>query len=1119
MTDRELLDAYAAGGSQTAFAELVARHAGQVYATCLRVLEDPHAAEDAAQATFLVLARKAGALGGGAVLAGWLHLAARRSALALRERERRRERREREAAIMRERESAGSEASWAEVRPRLDAALAALSGPQRDVVLLRHLYGCSEEEAARELGWKRSRVSMTLLRAMERLRERLGRDGARLGSAALAGLLASEAAGPAAPAGLAASIVETCSGGAAASSPVAFAAEGVMKTMFLAKLKAAATVLTAAAVAGLGGTAAVLLAAEGPAGPPAPESPALKAAPANTWVKLAEEPDGARDGALFCYAPNAGRFILAGGVAGKPQHFDTELFDAGAGKWVNAHPKDGPYKNESGLTDAPSSGYTGWPTPAFQTDKAGVTRIRMDGENAAYGTDTRLGFQYAFDPAGGKLYAYFCDITAAYDPLERKWTDLKAEKFSKTPRFALMYGSLAYDPVNKEVLSIGGTSNEPGGTPGTWAFNIAAGSWKKVETGSKELRALGAGAEDLRKGADALANAARNRFYVAESEAEAKDDLAGRAAKLAAEAEAFVGKLKAAKLSGVEERAPASAAEEFGKLAAALKALGGRLGGKVGQEALAEAQSIQDLAWRAARRLDAEPCGRGYSQMASDLAAGKIVLFGGSRLDGFLSDTWVYDCKSRSWEQRRPKLAPSPRAGHTLAWLPGSGKVVLAGGSARHGAAPQDLWAYDLRGDEWRLLARFKDGPAGGPGAVDTSDQLIVVSVDPKKGRSRVTWGMRVDPAAPAAGLDAASAGGAPGTVAFGLAPADYDKAATPDPDGVGRVLKELPANKWKLMPKPPKGTATRDWGTLPYDTDRHQILHWGGGHSTYIGTDLAHYSLRTATWSIGYPAENPPTRGFYAMADQSFNDRPMVPNHVWDAAAYDPVSKKGVWMVRGGTWTYDPARREWDYPPAASIGGELKVALAATPKGVVCWANEALQLFDAKAGAWSKLPLAGGKVGGAYGDTSGICHDSKRNCLWLAHRGGPMMRYDMDGGALTVIDVKGPAGIFMRETVYVPEIDMLLNEVRVQGEGGAGNLAFDIEGGKWLGLDLPYDGKDQYLSSREYWATTGSRSLHYDPALKVAIFLYGAEEVGVLRAEKPGLKTFEVKLQEPKKK
>ena len=61
---------------------------------------------------------------------------------------------------------------------------------------------------------------------------------------------------------------------------------------------------------------------------------------------------------------------------------------------------------------------------------------------------------------------------------------------------------------------------------------------------------------------------------------------------------------------------------------------------------------------------------------------GKIVLFGGDQLDRVLADTWLYDCATRTWEQRFPKECPLPRAGHILAWLPRAKKIVLAGGYA-----------------------------------------------------------------------------------------------------------------------------------------------------------------------------------------------------------------------------------------------------------------------------------------------------------------------------------------------------------------------------------------------------------------------------------------------------
>ena len=80
-TDKELLDSYVADGDEPAFAELVARYHPMVYRTCWRLLGNDHDAEDAAQAAFLVLARKAGSLRQEGRLNGWLHRVARLTAL------------------------------------------------------------------------------------------------------------------------------------------------------------------------------------------------------------------------------------------------------------------------------------------------------------------------------------------------------------------------------------------------------------------------------------------------------------------------------------------------------------------------------------------------------------------------------------------------------------------------------------------------------------------------------------------------------------------------------------------------------------------------------------------------------------------------------------------------------------------------------------------------------------------------------------------------------------------------------------------------------------------------------------------------------------------------------
>src|SRR4051812_8139950 len=99
-TDQQLLLDYAAGSSEHAFADLVARHRDWVYSTCLRRLGDPGAAEDATQAVFIALARKARTVAGKQAIEGWLYTAARFTTLNIRKLQQRRAAREAESAKM-----------------------------------------------------------------------------------------------------------------------------------------------------------------------------------------------------------------------------------------------------------------------------------------------------------------------------------------------------------------------------------------------------------------------------------------------------------------------------------------------------------------------------------------------------------------------------------------------------------------------------------------------------------------------------------------------------------------------------------------------------------------------------------------------------------------------------------------------------------------------------------------------------------------------------------------------------------------------------------------------------------------------------------------------------------
>ena len=842
--------------------------------------------------------------------------------------------------------------------------------------------------------------------------------------------------------------------------------------------------------------------------------PAGESAAANTWVRLSQEATGWRDWPAFFHDPALGRFVAVGGATKRNAHEDTEHFDAAGGKWTNVHPPGSSGKAESGPSDGQFVGFDRRDVP-LKAAKDGTVRV-VRGYNP-YEWDPGLFRQYAYCPDDGKLYVYLFDATLTLDPKTGVWTNLKVPKFSKSPNCWLIYGTMAWDPVNKEIVSIGGTSDEDGGTPGTWTFSPAGREWKKLSTGSKELKELNAEAGALQAAAAACLNAGRNRFLLTESEAEAKADLAARANEVAAAAGKLAGRLGAAKLSGGEAGAPKAALAALEKALPGLKGLAGKLGGKMAAEALVEGQALLEALDLVERALDSEPCGRAAAGMVNCAGKDKLVLFGGCRFDGYLADTWVYDCKTRSWEQRWPKVAPAPRSGQVMAWLPKSKRVVLYGaipfasgyGSPRGNApAPQDLWTYDMDANEWKLLAGpSKDGPIDAYGDADGNDYLVVAGRDPKNSTARITFGLKVDPNAADAGAD--KAGVAPGA-AKGVfeSPADYDRAAKPDPEAVAKLLKEMPANQWTLL-KPPKPANSHPWGKALYDPGRHQWLSFGGGHSICHFNDVAHFSLRAATWSQGYGEEFPyQAASFCAFFNQTFRNRPTVPTHVWDCSAFDETSGKAVYCMRGGTWVYDPARREWEHPPLAENSGGTKNNMTGTPRGVVFWDYHGnLSLYDVKARAWSKLPRKG-QLPSAYCDTNGICHDAKRDCLWLSASGNPVYRYDMKTGEVTATSPGSPVGIYMRGCAYVPELDMVLSAGRQTSGGSTGNLAYDIEAKKWVGLVLPCSDGQPRVNDKAY--SDINLVVAYDPGLKLALFHSNAQEILAARLEKATLKTFD---------
>jgi RNA polymerase sigma-70 factor (ECF subfamily) len=260
LTDRVLLTRFVERHEESAFAALVQRHGPMVLGVCGRVLHEPHDAEDAFQATFLVLARRAASIRKQQSVGSWLYGVAYRVALKARTGAARRRARERQAGTM-ARADAGGAAAWQELRPVLDAELNGLPEKYRAPLVLCYLEGKTNAEAARQLGWTRGTVSGRLARARDLLRGRLTRRGLTLAPALLATALCQEAASAAVPAALVVSTVKAATvvgtgqavAAAAASARVATLAEGVLRAMCLTKWKVIAVVLVALGVLGTGG--------------------------------------------------------------------------------------------------------------------------------------------------------------------------------------------------------------------------------------------------------------------------------------------------------------------------------------------------------------------------------------------------------------------------------------------------------------------------------------------------------------------------------------------------------------------------------------------------------------------------------------------------------------------------------------------------------------------------------------------------------------------------------------------------------------------------------------------------------------------------------------------------
>jgi RNA polymerase sigma factor (sigma-70 family) len=255
LTDAELLERFAARegeAAELAFAVLVERHGPMVLRICRQVLRDGHAAEDAFQAAFLVLAQRARSLRVRGSLAPWLQAVAWRTSSRLRRTTARRRLHERKAARAAAQAEALVDPLWDDLGEALHAEIGRLPARYRIPLVLCYLEGLTSEEAARQLGWPAGTVRSRLTRGREQLRKRLILRGITPSAVTLAAALVPGSAWAAVPAGLAdttarMAVLVVAGHMAAGTVPAAILTltEGVLHAMAMTKWKMAAFALLA----------------------------------------------------------------------------------------------------------------------------------------------------------------------------------------------------------------------------------------------------------------------------------------------------------------------------------------------------------------------------------------------------------------------------------------------------------------------------------------------------------------------------------------------------------------------------------------------------------------------------------------------------------------------------------------------------------------------------------------------------------------------------------------------------------------------------------------------------------------------------------------------------------
>jgi hypothetical protein len=438
---------------------------------------------------------------------------------------------------------------------------------------------------------------------------------------------------------------------------------------------------------------------------------------------------------------------------------------------------------------------------------------------------------------------------------------------------------------------------------------------------------------------------------------------------------------------------------------------------------------------------------------------------------------------------------------------------------------PLEAWTYDVAADRWDLIQRWnpgKDTPEPPSNvflsaAVDEDDRVLALA--------NGTWLCRFDVGKPD---DAGTAklGVEPGTTARRSGPHDpawYREGVPPaDPAKVAAELKDLPANRWVIRPTPKLPRPNMDWGSAVFGPEPDLILRFSGGHSAYSGTAPQVYDVRTDRYTIPFVPEYP--LEYVYSNDQvggewSFKGNPWMTGHTYKSTGYDPNLKSLVFAPHEYTYFFDPAMGKWSRGPERNPyrPNFYAVTICATPQGAIVWADRreggaaGLWRLDAATRTWKPLPLTG-PLPAKSPDQHGMAYDSKRERLLFFSEAdknkGDVVAYDLKTGQAQWQSATGrdKAAVRSRETIYLPEQDLVLIAAHVRTGDKLLWPAYDCAKNAWLGLEF---GGDDPVGKGTFNNSVG---LMYDPNRKLIWAVGQNSHVHVLRLDLKSASTHELK-------